>query len=259
MEDNLAKIVIEFDGQEVASFKEWLGYVQELEIPEQPATDWVERRVDASESYSDEIESFVEEIQSPTTDFPEICFKVSAALFGAGAPTQIWDFWNSIGTAGAIFSSNWSLALEYAMISNELIVLKEVPKEILLAGESAQVGFLYQLFHGDTIDNALSINWQTDFWFEVCSGILKTAIRNDRRYLNAYIKLYTKWWFNKMENWQDHQAFLFPDFEPILCSWIALLNEMGFIEESDLQAYSGFLAPAFSPKGEGLIQSIRFA
>lgn len=252
-------MTIDFNGHKMASLSDWLEYVPKIEVLEQPATDWVERRGGAIESFSDEIESFVEEIQLSASELPEICFKVSAALFGAGAPTPDWHLWNSLGVAGAVLLSDWKLAIEYAMISNELIVMKEAPKERIVAGENAQVGFLHHLFQGHSIDNALSINWQRDFWFEVCSGILKTAIRNDQKYLKEYIKLYTKWWHDKMGNWQDHQAFLFPDFEPIICSWIALLNEMGFIQESDLSEFSNFLAPAFATKSVGLIRSIRFS
>jgi hypothetical protein len=220
-------------------------------------TTWAGRRKNASESAQEELEDLVKTVNSKDfshEEFPEHCFKASAILYECGAPHVDWQLWNSAGVAAALLLNDRMRALRYALLSGEFAVLKTTPFEIVAKSNDAEIGLLLVLFKGPPTNSELFLHFFKDFWFEVCSGIVKSAFRNDRRYLKEYVFIYMKWYENKMRDWHIHEPFLYPDFEPILCSWIVMLLELGFLEVSDLKEYQEFVGPATAPRGEPLIK-----
>lgn len=248
-----------FSSHKITSLQDWTQYIKANLAAISLEDTWPERRTHAKATAQEELESMQADATTLEGDqqaLMELCFRLSACLFGAGAPDAQWQLWNSMGVAGAISGNHWGAVITYAPMSGEYWAMSQVPDEYRVQCRNAQTGFLNLLFLGRWPEPTQLGAWYDDFWFEVCSGILKSAIRNDVRQLKKYVLMYIQWWEQKMPDWQKHESMLFPDFEPILCSWISLLLEMGFVKAADLSQFDGFLGPALSPKQEMKIKAI---
>jgi hypothetical protein len=251
MENDRTIISLDFEGTDFKSLSDFItiqsAKMQDIEI----GSAWVERRKGASNTAQDELENLLDTLDSSDfsqAEFPNHCFKISALLFSCGSPHSEWQHWNSVGVAAALLLKHYKTAIRYALLSHEYSVLEKLPFEVVAHSNDAQVGLLLLLFKGNLEDSSLYFLFFKDFWFELCSGISRAAWRNDRRYLKEYVLIYINWWMKKMPDWNIHEPNQYPDFEPILCAWIILLLEMGFLKISDISDFQEFLGPVIAPK-----------